>query len=180
MEPIIADFFPESVSVRPGYESFFNGLIRLTTGKEPDKGLGDSLQTYVQEFLASDFDLDNFKNPSGTQYERNYLGQDAGSGWEAILMSWRQGHRTTIHGHPSFASYCFASGRFRVELFERTDGAAPRPVHVFEAGEGEGFFAIGMAKSFENHIHRITCLSETGHSLHVYSDDARRGVVYGE
>ena len=26
----------------------------------------------------------------------------------------------------------------------------------------------------------ITCLSPTGHSLHVYSDDALRGKVYGE
>ena len=28
---------------------------------------------------------------------------------------------------------------------------------------------------FNNHIHRITCLSDTAHSLHVYSDDALKG-----
>ena len=43
-----------------------------------------------------------------------------------------------------------------------------------------GFYAVGAEGSFENHIHRITCLSSTGHSLHVYSDDALRGTVYRE
>ena len=42
------------------------------------------------------------------------------------------------------------------------------------------FFAVGAPGRFDNHIHRITCLSPTGHSLHVYSDDALRGEVYGE
>ena len=42
------------------------------------------------------------------------------------------------------------------------------------------FFAVGAPGRFDNHIHRITCLSDTGHSLHVYSDDALRGEVYRE
>ena len=39
---------------------------------------------------------------------------------------------------------------------------------------------LGAPGRFDNHIHRITCLSDTGHSLHVYSDDALRGEVYRE
>ena len=38
-----------------------------------------------------------------------------------------------------------------------------------------GLYAIGEAGKFDNHIHRITCLSDTAHSLHVYSDDALKG-----
>jgi hypothetical protein len=42
----------------------------------------------------------------------------------------------------------------------------------------EGFAAIGHPGRFDNHIHRITCLSATAHSLHVYSDDALRGMTF--
>ena len=38
-----------------------------------------------------------------------------------------------------------------------------------------GLYAIGEAGKFNNHIHRITCLSDMAHSLHVYSDDALKG-----
>ena len=38
-----------------------------------------------------------------------------------------------------------------------------------------GVYAIGKAGKYNNHIHRITCLSDTAHSLHVYSDDALKG-----
>ena len=54
---------------------------------------------------------------------------------------------------------------------------------VTESAVVEGpcaFFAVGAPGRFDNHIHRITCLSDTGHSLHVYSDDALRGEVYRE
>ena len=59
-------------------------------------------------------------------------------------------------------------------------GGTARPVQSAEVEAPCAFFAIGKPGCFDNHIHRITCLSPTGHSLHVYSDDALRGKVYGE
>ena len=50
---------------------------------------------------------------------------------------------------------------------------------VTEAAENTGFYALGEANVLTNHIHRITCLSDIAYSLHIYSDDARKGVVYG-
>lgn len=64
--------------------------------------------------------------------------------------------------------------------FEPAAGGAAR---LTESAVVEGpcaFFAVGAPGRFDNHIHRITCLSDTGHSLHVYSDDALRGEVYRE
>ncbi len=73
-----------------------------------------------------------------------------------------------------------ADGRFRVEVFEPTgDGRAQRIAEQVIDGR-EGFFAIGTPGRFDNHLHRITCLSPTGHSLHVYSDDALQGIAFTE
>ena len=66
------------------------------------------------------------------------------------------------------------------ETFEPAGDGTARPVHSAEVEAPCAFFAIGKPGCFDNHIHRITCLSPTGHSLHVYSDDALRGEVYGE
>ena len=96
------------------------------------------------------------------------------------MISWQDGNRTSIHAHPQFAGYHFADGRFRLEIFEPAGDGTARPVHSAEVEAPCAFFAIGKPGCFDNHIHRITCLSPTGHSLHVYSDDALRGEVYGE
>ena len=95
-------------------------------------------------------------------------------------MSRQEANRTSIHAHPQFAGYLFADGRFRLEIFEPAGGGTARPVQSAEVEAPCAFFAIGKPGCFDNHIHRITCLRPTGHSLHVYSDDALRGKVYGE
>lgn len=95
-------------------------------------------------------------------------------------MTWKHGNRTSIHAHPQFAGYNFADGIFRVEIFEPAGDGRARLVEECTVTAPESFFAIGAAGRFDNHIHRITCLSETGHSLHIYSDDALRGQIYEE
>ena len=67
-----------------------------------------------------------------------------------------------------------------VKMIQRLSAVEAR---LTESAVVEGpcaFFAVGAPGRFDNHIHRITCLSDTGHSLHVYSDDALRGEVYRE
>lgn len=93
-------------------------------------------------------------------------------------MSWSRGNVTSVHGHPQLACYCFADGDFLVETFEAVGGDLVRPSGCRRVAGGCGFYAVGLPGRFDNHIHRITCLSERGHSLHVYSDDALKGLKY--
>ena len=95
-------------------------------------------------------------------------------------MGWKRGNRTSIHSHPQFAAYNFADGEFEIEIFEPTGEGRARLVERVHISEPQSFYAIGKAGAFDNHIHRITCLSEQGHSLHIYSDNALQGITYEE
>lgn len=171
----LAQSLRETSPVVAGYEEFFSRLLAITTDAEIDDALGERIKAYVLGWLA-DCPLTAFEAYSDTAYRRSYLGRST-SGWEAIVMSWKQGNRTSVHAHPQFAGYHFADGRFRLEIFEQADGGVRLRQEVV-AEAPCAFFAVGRPGYFDNHIHRITCLSDTGHSLHVYSDDALRGEVY--
>jgi predicted metal-dependent enzyme (double-stranded beta helix superfamily) len=176
MNPTIALDFPEVIVVKPGYEKFFNKLINIVNSNTIDNTMGEKLRTHVFDFLK-DCNLNDFNVFSDTLYTRIHLGKDEETGWEAIMMCWKKGNKTSVHGHPEFAAYNFAKGDFIVEVFtEDADGVTL--LDAFEAKAGQGFFAIGEKDSFNNHIHRITCMSDYGFSLHVYSDDARKGKTY--
>lgn len=174
----IAKDFPQPIEVKPGYEAFFEGVKEIVKGKAIDDILGEQLKNHVSGFLKS-LDFKSFQDFSETSYLREYLGKDEETGWEAIMMCWKKGNRTAIHGHPHFAAYNFAKGDFLVEVFEdKTDYV--RLSKSFGASEGDGFYAVGKPETFDNHIHRITCLSDFGYSLHIYSDDARKGLNMNE
>lgn len=179
MKKTVGNDFTGAVSVNPGYGDFFAGIMDIAGGGRPEERTGETLRSYVQDFLAS-CDLGQFHKMPGEPYSRIYLGRDEATGWEAIMMCWEKGSATTIHGHPCFAAYNFAGGRFLIEMFDRDTDGSLRAAGAVEAAGGDGFFAIGRPGTFDNHIHRITCLSDTGHSLHVYCGDARKGVVFEE
>lgn len=87
--------------------------------------------------------LTAFDDYSDTAYRRTYLGRCPATGWEAIVMSWKNGNRTSIHAHPQFAGYHIADGTFRLEIFEPAAGGAAR---LTESAVVEGpcaFFAVG-------------------------------------
>lgn len=160
-----------------GYETFFARLMEIVRHQPIDQTLGQRIQDYVTNWLAT-HSLTDFSTTSANSYVRNYLGRCPETHWEAILMSWQQGNTTAIHSHPQFAGYFFADGVFEVEIFEPVGGNKARLVKRVRVNEPTAFFAIGDAERFDNHIHRITCLSDSGHSLHVYSDDALQGQTY--
>ena len=161
------------------YDDIFNRLMDTVRDRRIDDSMGKDIQRLILDYLAENPPRE-FDRYSDKSYLRTYIGRDKATGWEAIMMSWREGNVTSIHAHPQFAGYHFADGRFRLEIFEPTaDGKALRIKDVTITTPC-AFYAIGDEGSFENHIHRITCLSPTGHSLHVYSDDARQGKVYEE
>ena len=175
----LADNLPECSAAAAGFGDFFSGLLETTAAKTIDDALGQQIRAYVLGWLQT-HPLTAFDDYSDTAYRRTYLGRCPATGWEAIVMSWKNGNRTSIHAHPQFAGYHIADGTFRLEIFEPAAGGAAR---LTESAVVEGpcaFFAVGAPGRFDNHIHRITCLSDTGHSLHVYSDDALRGEVYRE
>lgn len=160
-----------------GGEAFFDGLLGIVGGRAVGEAEADSITAHVRGFIDAGV-LAGGDYGEGT-YLRSYIGRDA-SGWEAILMSWRAGDRTAIHSHPDYAGYNFMDGEFLVEVFEPVDENRARKTGEIKVTGRQSFHSLGHPGAFDNHIHRITCLSDTGHSLHVYSDDALKGYKYEE
>lgn len=174
---ILAGQFPLVSAATDRYGSFFSGLLSVVRNRPVDNELGENIKEYVHGWL-SERTLEGFDEFSDRSYVRTYLGRCPDTHWEAILMSWKQGNTTAIHAHPQFAGYHFADGVYRVEIFKPADNYSVRLADTLVIDRPQGLFAVGHPGRFDNHIHRITCLSETGHSLHVYSDDALKGEVY--
>ncbi len=158
---------------------FFGRLLEIAAGQPLTEATGAMIKTYVMEWLGT-HSLENFDDYSERSYTRTYLGRCPHTGWEAIVMSWKEGNTTSIHAHPAFAGYHFADGIFKVEVFEAAGSHSARLADTLVIDRPTGLFAIGTPGRYDNHIHRITCLSSTGHSLHVYSGDALRGLVYDQ
>lgn len=178
-ETTLANVLEEQSLEVQGYDEIFNRLMGIVRNKEINDELGNEIEKCILDYLASNppHEFDRFSDKS---YMRTYIGRDEATGWEAIMMSWREGNTTSIHAHPQFAGYHFATGEFRLEIFEAVGNGKARCIKDITVKAPCAFHAIGEAGSFNNHIHRITCLTPTGHSLHVYSDDARQGIVYTE
>ena len=168
----------EVIHVKPGFEEFFGKIMNLVRNGQMNDKLGEELKQLALTFSFNN-DLNQFNIFSDKPYERTLIGRDE-SGWEALIMTWRKGAQSSIHGHPEFAAYNLLKGKLKLEIFEDVDGSGKiKLARVVEVAENTGFFALGEANIMTNHIHRITCLSDISYSLHIYSDDARKGVVYG-
>lgn len=159
-----------------GYEDFFNELMSMVDGSEINNELGEAIKKHALSFIGRLEPKDFVR--SGESYTRCYIGRDDASKWEAIIMCWKKGDQTAIHGHPNFASYNFLQGEVQVEYYSTANGDAAKKEGEFIGCAGDGFFAVGDADNFDNHIHRLTCLSDYAYSLHIYSNDARMGKVY--
>ena len=120
----LAEDLQEASANTAEYGEFFTGLTGITDRKPVDDALGERIQDYVLGWLEG-HPLTAFDDYSATAYRRTYLGRSPETRWEAIVMSWQEGNRTSIHAHPQFAGYHFADGRFRLEIFEPAgDGTA--------------------------------------------------------
>lgn len=170
----LAEDFTANPVFAAGYEDFMNELLHIVHNEPMSPHLGDTIKSYALNFVRQ-HPLGAFDNFSPVTYTRNYLGRDPEDHWEALVMSWQKGNRTAIHAHPQFTGYTFADGEFLVEIFEPTKTGV-RLKEQKTINDIQGLYAIGEAGRFDNHIHRITCLSETAHSLHIYSDDALKGL----
>lgn len=175
---ILQEDFTSQPVIIPGYEGFMQGLMDIVHSGPLCEVVGERVKAYVLNFVKEN-PLDSFNNFSDTTYVRNYIGRDPATHWEAIVMCWKKGNRTAIHSHPQFAGYTFADGEFLVEVFEPSENGI-KLTYKTVVNDILGLYAIGEPGKFDNHIHRITCLSDTAHSLHVYSDDALKGKKFDE
>ncbi len=169
--------FPD-IEIVKGYEAYFRRFLQFIAQKELSKSLGEEVKKYALQTVP-EINLSDFQQFSDDSYVRNYIGKDYETGWEALVMSWKKGNKTTIHGHPSFANYTILSGEILIETFDYIDNCL-KPIGEYRVKSGVSFYAFGESDKFDNHIHRLTCLSDTAHSLHIYSDDARKGMVFEE
>lgn len=172
----VADYL-QPIHIKSGYEKFFNQCMDLIKyEKEINHQLGEKIKSLALSFPQY-YDLEDFNIDSHVPYERTYLGKDS-SGWEMILMTWHKGRKSSIHGHPQFAGYNILKGSLQLEIFEEKENNKIALKTSINVDGGNGFFAIGNHGIMNNHIHRITCISDVAYSLHVYSDDARKGITY--
>lgn len=161
------------------YTDLFNQILAIASNRM-DAAMGEELKQHIMQWLEKNPLHHDFNSYSSDKYVRTYIGRDEHTRWEAIVVSWQQGNATTVHSHPQFAGYNFADGVFKIEVFEPHDQQTAKLIKTIIVDKPYGMFAIGDANTFTNHIHRITCISPTAHSLHVYSDDALNGLVYKE
>ncbi|MDR2414664.1 MAG: cysteine dioxygenase [Odoribacteraceae bacterium] len=163
------------IEIIPGYEKIFEELLSKTAGKPVTTSLGEELKPFAENAARqiNPADFQEFVSP----YTRNYIGRDEQTGWEMIVMGWRKGDRTAIHGHPLYAGYTGVAGNVLLEVFKKVDGGLKKVLeHVVQPGES--FYSVGEVEDFENHIHRLTGLTDTAFTLHVYSADARKGIDF--
>jgi hypothetical protein len=167
----------EEIVICKGYEKQFEELLKTVAGKALTQTLGEEIKTFALQW-AKEIVWNDFQQFYDDRYGRNYIGKDSQSGWEAIVMTWKKGVHSLIHGHPQYAGYTHVSGDVLLEVFEETDGGIRKILeHTVKAGES--FFAVSDQNDFKNHIHRLTGLTDA-RTLHIYSDDARKGYNYNE
>lgn len=158
------------------FESELEDLVSDIELAEYEKAKTKLLKEHAAS-IAEVIETEDLQPTINDEYDRNYLARTE-DGWEMMLIAWRKGDQTSIHGHPEMCCYHYLEGRFKLELFELCPEGEPQLEKVLYVEEGESYAACGEADSYCNHIHRVTCLSETGFSLNIYSDDAQKGEEY--
>jgi hypothetical protein len=123
---------------------------------------------------------ETLKCPVPACYRRTVIGARhtaTTDGFEGVLAHWRAGCDTPIHGHPPIVMYAVLTGHFRMYTF-RLDGEQLVRVGELDVKAGEHLFHVGEGAGYDHFIHRVECL-EPGWTLNLYSDDARKGLVFG-
>jgi Cysteine dioxygenase type I len=170
----------DEIDLCEDYKEYFEEFIEdLKKTENEEVGNIEQLINKFSIKLADIIDFDKIK-PSGTdKYSRNCLGRHA-SGWELMVMCWSKDQITSIHGHPYICSYNFVKGEFDIEIYNLDSNNRLIYNKNINVSENSIYTDIGIENSFSNHVHRIKCKSEIGYSIHIYSDDARKGTQFPE
>lgn len=158
-------------------ESLFEQLVYYRDQTADFSMLGPWLKRHVTACSFPDLNDIPFKTAT---YTRNYITKkkpNQHQSFEALIMRWDKQAKTPIHGHPAFSFYYVISGLFKMELFDytATSGLELKKTQLFYPSEMTWF--MGLVGKYDNFIHQVSC-QEPGHTLHIYSEDPRRGVSY--
>lgn len=167
-----------------------NGLDSLTLMNHPHHlKLKDFLQELFVEPEPAQFgkEIARFivKNPlvisefpllKGT-YTRTILYRNKND-FEVMVARWSNGAVSSIHGHPSFTSYCVSEGRLKIDNFKRYKDRVEKTNSGIMSSK-EFFTIIGKEGTFDNNIHQVRAIEETL-SIHISSDDSRKGEVFSQ
>ncbi|WP_456446522.1 hypothetical protein [Thiolapillus sp.] len=125
--------------------------------------------------LAADFEAQGDYPHAPHCYSRSILYRHP-EGAEIMVARWDVGARTPTHGHPQYAFVMVLQGCLQMEHFTDT----PNGLHLTETlvkHTGEHIYAAGREGCYDNAIHRVTAL-QPSLSLHIYSDDALKGICF--
>ena len=119
----------------------------------------------------------NFPHNKST-YSRHILSKK--DGYWLLLIEWDENVTTCVHGHPQQSFVYLIEGSLEVESYE-TDPLVlidKKPLHVDEYIYHDQF-KHGPDDKFDNGVHQIHTQTRSL-SLHFYSDDPRKGVVFDQ
>ncbi|PZD71200.1 hypothetical protein C1752_07476 [Acaryochloris thomasi RCC1774] len=155
-------------------ETLFQQFLHHRDQATDFSSLGPWLQ---HQITACQFPELNHLAFAASAYTRNPITKEAAQrGFEALVIRWDQQAVTPIHGHPAFSFYYVISGIFEMEYFTHSAiGLQYTGSQLF--GATDSTWCLGQIGRYDNFIHRVTCL-EPGHTFHVYSEDAQKGVSF--
>ncbi len=162
----------------PELKTLFQNFLHHKNTTDNLDSLGPWLQRQVTAYSFPDANQIPFRSAA---YTRNRVAQENSGhdqGFEALIMRWDEQVQTSIHGHPEFSFYYVISGCFNMDLFAHASTGRLRLTESKRFVPGEAMWFLGQAGQYDNFIHRVTCL-ETGHTFHIYSEDARKGLAFG-
>lgn len=127
----------------------------------------------------------DYQNPESS-YSRQVLAREhyedilLGHNFEIIIGHWKKTYTPChIHGHPQFLYYQVLSGIYLMHFYKIRDpkaGKVKLTSSVF-LKTGDVYTVCADTQSMSNCIHSIQCY-EPGQTLHIYSNDATKGVRY--
>lgn len=177
-------FFPKTESYVAGHETLCASIVAADRSEKDPVKLGERIDHLCAEFVDEiDISSDTYPLLEST-YSRNYIGLEprlGEPGWETLVMRWPNFGPGPIHGHHRFVLYRVLDGRFRMRFHRIVDSGKNLVVEetVKEFGPGDVHYYSGSGPGYHHMVHSVECI-EPGHSLHIYSGDARMAEVYSE
>ena len=167
--------------------TLFQQLLHYRNQAPDLQTLGPWLQRQVPTYAFPDLHQIPF---AATAYTRNCIAREtlnqnrahkastreSSQCFEAFIMRWDEQVQTPIHGHPSFAFYYVITGLFEMECFTHSSTGKLQSQGVQRFYPSDTTWHVGQAGRYDNFIHRVRCV-EPGHTFHIYSEDAKKGVA---
>lgn len=167
------------MTTRFGLDTLFQNFLSYKNTTANRSSLGPWLHQHITACSFPDADQLPFRSDA---YTRNCMAKEnpnQNQGFEALIMRWDGQVQTSVHGHPEFSFYYVISGCFGMDLFAHSATDGLRLTETRRFGPGEAVWFLGQAGQYNNFIHQVTCL-EPGHTFHIYSEDAQRGLAFEE